>query len=114
MSTYSNHPVHIIDEDGDLSPSAFIPFCKFGNQNSGIYLKQFNQPVCNIFRKKIIEDQLCYEVNLNMKSNLQRLSEDNIIGLSFMVDTNKDREISFDKELSKLDDKETFGIIICI
>ena len=34
------------------------------------------------------------------------------IGLSFMVDTNKDREITFDKDFSKLDDKETFGIII--
>ena len=47
-----------------------------------------------------------------MSSDLQRLSEDNIIGLSFMVDTNKDREITFDKDFTKLDDKETFGIII--
>ena len=23
----ANHPVHIIDADGNLSPSAFIPFC---------------------------------------------------------------------------------------
>ena len=25
-----NHPVHIVDEDENLLPSAFIPFCAFG------------------------------------------------------------------------------------
>ena len=30
-----NHPVHIIDRDGKLSPSAFIPFCELeGNMFS--------------------------------------------------------------------------------
>ena len=46
ISVLSNHPVHILDEEGTFSPSAFIPFCHFGNQkNLGIALKQFDQPV---------------------------------------------------------------------
>ena len=110
-SVYSNHPVHILDDEGELSPSAFIPFCKFGKQNLGIYLKNLDQPVCNIFQKKIIKDQLCYEANLNVSLDIHGFSEENKIGLSFMVDTNKDRQITFDKELSKSSDEEsTFGI----
>ena len=110
LSVHSNHPVHILDDEGELSPSAFIPFCKFGNQNLGIYLKQFDQPICNIFQKKIIKDQLCYEANLNVSWDMHGFSEENNIGLSFMVDTNKDRQLSFDKDISKSNDEEiTFG-----
>ena len=27
----ANHPVHIVDPEGNLSPSAFIPFCAWAN-----------------------------------------------------------------------------------
>ena len=27
----ANHPVHIINADGNLSPSAFIPFCAWAS-----------------------------------------------------------------------------------
>ena len=39
IQKYNNHPVHIIDMEGNLSPSAFIPFCEFGGNMSimGIY-----------------------------------------------------------------------------
>ena len=95
---FSNHPVHILDEEGSLSPSAFIPFCHFGNQKTlGKQLKQFDQPVCNIFKKKIIQDQLCYEAD--MPQDFTSMSDDNTIGLSFLVDTNKDRQISFEKDV---------------
>ena len=32
------HPVHIIDEEGNLSPSAFIPFCEFGGNMTAMGL----------------------------------------------------------------------------
>jgi len=52
-----------------LSPTALIPFCEFGEDGNfsrmGIEIDQFDVPVCNSFRPKIIEDQLCYEVNPN-------------------------------------------------
>ena len=42
MSGYAGkdhfHPVHIIDEEGNLSPSAFIPFCEFGGNMTAMGL----------------------------------------------------------------------------
>ena len=41
----SNHPVHILDkQSGNISPSAFIPFCEFGENMSsvGTQIKEFN------------------------------------------------------------------------
>ena len=63
----TKHPVHIADEDGNLSPTALIPFCAFGGNFSamGVKMEQFNVPVCNSFKAKIVEDQLCYTVDPN-------------------------------------------------
>ena len=49
-----NHPVHIVDENNSLSPSAFIPFCEFGGDMSalGVKIDQFSVPVCNSFKAK--------------------------------------------------------------
>ena len=33
------HPVHVIDEEGNLSQSAFIPFCEFGGNMTAMGLK---------------------------------------------------------------------------
>ena len=30
----AKHPVHFVTDDGKLSPSAFIPFCEFGGDDS--------------------------------------------------------------------------------
>ena len=62
----SNHPVHILDRQGNISPSSFIPFCSFGNdmKSMGREMKGFDVPVCDSFEAKIRNDQLCYEVDL--------------------------------------------------
>ena len=59
----SNHPVHIIDENGEMSPSSFIPFCQIGDRVLGVKRDDFPIPVCNIFRPKIFNDQL-YKVRV--------------------------------------------------
>ena len=64
----TNHPVHIFDRVTEqLSPSSFIPLCDFGGDSHimGVRIKQFNDPVCDSFRTKILNDQRCYEVDLN-------------------------------------------------
>ena len=50
----ANHPVHILDADGKLSPSAFIPFCAWaGDMGSlGINTTTFSLPVCNAFQPR--------------------------------------------------------------
>ena len=93
----SNHPVHILDENGNLSPSSFIPFCQFGEKALGTKIKQFPVPVCNIFSPKIFNDQLCYEVDVNQfkasfsAKNLKK-------GLLFFIDNNEDRQYSWMKK----------------
>ena len=63
----THHPVHIYNKYGQQSPSAFIPFCQFGNNIStmGVKHPQFKFPVCKSFKEKYINNQLCYEVDVN-------------------------------------------------
>ena len=97
----TNHPVHIVGEDGHLSPTALIPFCEFGEDGNfsrmGRKSDYFDVPVCNSFRPKIIEDQLCYEVDPNEYIN----DKDDLDEISFKlyISYNEDREISTDRDL---------------
>ena len=101
-----NHPVHIITKDNQTSPSAFIPFCDFGGDLSlmAIQTDQFEVPVCNSFQAKVLNDQLCYEIDPNEFNELK--SSDNAMkkGLSFLVDFNEDRQVSYEKETAKKED----------
>ena len=67
VSLLISHPVHILDETGEVSPSAFIPFCSFGGNMSllGRKVNGFQDPVCSAFTRKIVNNQLCYEIDLN-------------------------------------------------
>ena len=90
-----SHPVHILNDKGDLSPSAFIPFCEFGGDMSllGVRNSNFKFPVCSAFRKKIVHDALCYQVNIN---NFKKSFTDRDLrrGLTFLLDYNEDRQLS--------------------
>ena len=107
----TNHPVHIFDEKGNLSPSAFIPFCQFGRNIStlGSESDLFSIPVCNGFKAKLFYDQLCYEIDVNrFQDNFTE--QDLQLGLSMLVDTNFNRHYSFrGKYISVL--PETLGRI---
>ena len=50
----ANHPVHIMDTTGNLSPSAFIPFCAWGGDMEalGTRVPNFSLPVCSAFRPR--------------------------------------------------------------
>ena len=95
MLKVSNHPVHIVDEEGMLSPSALIPFCEFGGNMSsmGNKIDQFDVPVCNSFEAKIFNFQLCYEVDLSKYQNFENIEKDLELGLAFFMDYNEDRQI---------------------
>ena len=91
-----NHPVHVINEDGEKSPSSFIPFCDFGGNMSamGRMVEEFNVPVCNSFQAKILNDQLCYEVDLNNFSNKDNIERQLESGFLFIMDYNEDRQFT--------------------
>ena len=50
----ANHPVHIMDTTGNISPSAFIPFCAWAGDMEalGTRVPNFSVPVCNAFRPR--------------------------------------------------------------
>ncbi len=91
----NNHPVHLVDRNGNPNPSAFIPLCDLGGNISivGTSLKGLNIPVCNSFKEKFHNNQLCYEVNVNQIKNGVDSNKIIKLGLTFIVDTNKNRQI---------------------
>ena len=96
----TNHPVHIVDENGKLSPSALVPFCWFGkDMNPGIKIDQFKMPVCTGFEKILRNDQICYEYD--PKSIVQK--DDVRLGLHLIVDDNQDK-------MMKLGTGKTLGL----
>ena len=82
-----------------MSPSAFIPFCEFGGnmRAMGVRNEHFNITICNSFQAKIINDQLCYEVDLNRFSNNDDIEHELKVGFIFFMDYNEDRQ-SFDPD----------------
>ena len=78
------------------SPSAFIPFCAFGGNILGEKIDTFRVPVCNIFQPRVLNDQLCYETDLNNITNKKTIGKDIKVGLVFVMDYNEDRQVTFE------------------
>ena len=91
-----HHPVHLIDEEGKLSPSALIPFCDFGGEVSWVGRKvpEFDLAVCNSFRKTLLKGQLCYSLDVNQLRKEKFSSEHYRMGPTLLLDYNEDRMIS--------------------
>ena len=98
-----NHPVHIIDGNGEYSQSAFIPFCSFGEnmKEMGTKIDTFDVPVCNSFKPKIYKNQLCYQVDLEKFKDKQKLKKQLKLGLDLLLDYNEERQSSFGSALKK-------------
>ena len=104
----TNHPVHIKLKNNQQSPSAFIPFCEFGGNMSamGVKIDQFDIPVCSCFQARILNDQLCYEVDLNKYAKKDNIDKNLELGFNFLMDYNEDRQVSFHQDM----EKKTFGL----
>ena len=60
---------------------------------TGVKLEQFSLPVCQAFKRKILNDQLCYEIDLTEYK--QYLTHEVLKkGFSFVVDLNDNRKTS--------------------
>ena len=92
LQTVSNHPVHILNDEGKFSPSSFIPFCSFGEEFIGARTQEFETPVCNIFRPRIYLNQLCYETNLQDLKDSQKIGKQLEKGLTLILDYNEERQ----------------------
>ena len=76
-----------------MSPSSFIPFCQIGDRVLGVKRDDFPIPVCNIFRPKIFNDQLCYEIDAEFVEDAM-IKEGNL-EIALFIDINEDRQFSW-------------------
>ena len=67
----------------------------------GVKIDQFDVPVCNSFQAKVLNDQLCYEVDLNKFSKKNNIENELKLGFHFLMDYNEDRQKILDKNISK-------------
>ena len=97
-----------------MSPSAFIPFCDFGGNMSamGTKIKDFAVPVCNSFQAKILQDQLCYEVDLNRFSNNDKIERELKSGFLFIMDYNEDRQVFISPDIENKQDNNFISRIV--
>ena len=91
----NNHPVHIFDKNGFLSPTAFIPFCSFGGnmKSMGRRSELYDVPVCNSFKSKIRNNQLCYEIDLEDYKDPNNIEKQLKEGLVLIMDYNEERQM---------------------
>ena len=92
LQTVTNHPVHILNDEGGFSPSSFVPFCSFGGEFLGKKIDGFEIPVCDIFKPRNYLDQLCYETNLHDLKDSQKIREQLENGLTLVLDYNEERQ----------------------
>ena len=76
-------------------------------------MQGFSQPVCSAFRRIVFNDQLCYQVNVSQYQATVETSQVYEKGISFVIDTNEDRQYS-DLEITTEDTQQGLGIIIII
>ena len=108
--------MHIFDEGGSLSPTAFIPFCSFGgNMNTvGIKSEQFDAPVCNSFKSLILNHQLCYQIDLEKFRDTTHIEKQLKDGLFLILDFNEERQMPKnmkDKATEDEDEDEGFYLL---
>ena len=101
ISDSISHPAHFFtEEEGINHPSALIPFCEFGGNKYLVSqnITQFNVPVCNCFKPKIVNDQLCHEADLNKFFEKKNVQQKLKAGFIFIMDYNEDRQVNFDQD----------------
>ena len=64
----------------------------------GVKIDQFDVPVCNSFKDKIVMDQLCYEVDPNHYINTGNSENARKFDMILMIDYNEDRQLFLDDE----------------
>ena len=90
----------MIDTNGTLSPSAFIPFCSFGGDFDAMGIKHsnFKIPVCNSFQATVKDEQICYEMDLDQYKNESDLVKQLQEGLVLYLDYNEDKQLTVERQ----------------
>ena len=76
----------------------------------GVKVDGFYDPVCNSFKAKVLNDQLCYEFDLNKYRDNSNIEKYLKLGLVFFMDYNEDRQVSLETD-EVVDDHSWVGRI---
>ena len=88
--------MHLLDDNENLSPSAFIPFCSFQG-SPDLLSRDFDNlslPVCSSFKKKLLDGQLCYQIDVNTLINETSATGLQKGGLALLVDDNAEYDLT--------------------
>ena len=69
----------------------------------GIKTDLFTLPVCNSFQPKVLNDQLCYEADLEKMNDKKNMENELKSGFSFIMDYNEDRQVTFDADVTPIE-----------
>ena len=75
----------------------------------GKMIDNFTDPVCTCFEARLLNDQLCYEVDLNKFSNKDNIESELEIGFNFALDYNEDRQVILDPQNNKQNCERSFA-----
>ena len=89
----SLHPVHLIpDEEGNLPPSALVPFCSYQGDDDLLGHERpelDNLTICDKFESIILEGQLCYSLDIAKLGKLEKGTKSGKTnGLFLLLDPN--------------------------
>lgn len=96
MMESSQHPAHLVDSSGNLTPGALIPFCAYARNLStlGRRIAGLDFPVCDKFQPTILDGQVCYVLNVEAANPLLQGTTENGMekGLLLALHMNADLE----------------------
>ena len=77
----------------------------------GVKIDQFEVPVCKVFQDRIINDQHCYEVDLNKFSKKENIHHELKLGFAFVFYYNDDRQTGFKEKEKEIGNTARAGLI---
>ena len=109
----SLHPVHLTpDKEGNLPPSALVPFCSYQGNSNLLGQKLKNATFCDKFKPTILEGQLCYSLDV-AKFERKPTKAGKRNGLFLLLDSNPYQVNSNEKKVeTERNYHETFKIYI--
>ena len=106
----ANHPVHILDKQGNMNPSALIPFCQIGDKILGEKIDGFLLPVCTGFQPKVLGGSLCYSLDLEETGDDIVFGKGKDYALTLLIDLNQEKSLGASKKsLSYSENDQTFA-----
>jgi hypothetical protein len=98
----STHPVHILNNNLEKNPSAFIPFCKFSKRTIGMKIDEFSNKVCSGFKESLVDKQICYSLDVNDLGGTEAINEENALIMLLDYNVKRSTELSKPRKIVKV------------